>query len=166
MVQIDEAKIAEIVARVVARVLPDAGSAPAASAREPYCAPAPPRYDPGPPRHETGPQIRIPGTRRGVFDDMDKAVEAAHHAHRALEAGSLDLRAKIVQAMRDAARNEIQRISEMALQETGLGRLDDKLKKNALVVEKTPGLEILRPQAWSGDNGLQQSASARITVVA
>lgn len=166
MAQIDEAKIAEIVARVVARVLPEAGggasnpSAPrprssseSSSAKEPWCAPAPPRYEPAP-RHEPGYNIRTGARARGVFDDMDKAVEAAHHAYRKLESETLDLRAKIVAAMREGARAEIPRISEMAVQETGLGRVDDKLKKNALVVDKTPGIEILQPQAWSGDKGL------------
>src|SRR5689334_3838520 len=42
----------------------------------------------------------------------------------------------------------------MAVEETTLGRVDHKLKKNSLVIEKTPGLEILRPVAYSGDHGL------------
>jgi acyl-CoA reductase-like NAD-dependent aldehyde dehydrogenase len=42
----------------------------------------------------------------------------------------------------------------MAVEETGLGRVDDKINKNLLVADKTPGTEILRPIAQSGDDGL------------
>jgi acyl-CoA reductase-like NAD-dependent aldehyde dehydrogenase len=42
----------------------------------------------------------------------------------------------------------------MALEETGLGRLEDKLRKNRLATLRTPGLEDLRPVAYSGDHGL------------
>ena len=36
----------------------------------------------------------------------------------------------------------------------GLGRAVDKLAKNTLVIEKTPGPEILRPDCYTGDHGL------------
>jgi hypothetical protein len=42
----------------------------------------------------------------------------------------------------------------MAVQESGLGRYEDKLAKNRLVAEKTPGTEALIPTAWTGDDGL------------
>ena len=38
--------------------------------------------------------------------------------------------------------------------ETGLGRYDDKLKKNEVAILKTPGVEDLEPTAFSGDGGL------------
>ena len=69
MAKLDEAKVAEIVGRVMERILPQLqGGLPSAPAKsEPYCAPAPPHYTPGTPAvHTTG---RLPG----VFDDMDRA---------------------------------------------------------------------------------------------
>ena len=42
----------------------------------------------------------------------------------------------------------------MAQEETGLGRAEDKVQKNLLVIDKTPGPEILQPSAWTGDRGL------------
>ena len=39
----------------------------------------------------------------------------------------------------------------MAHQETGLGRYEDKIQKNLLVINKTPGTEELVPRAVSGD---------------
>jgi len=51
-------------------------------------------------------------------------------------------------------RAEARKLAEMAAEETGLGRADDKEKKNLLVIEKTPGPEDLEPRVWSGDQGL------------
>lgn len=159
MAELDEAKIAEIVGRVMQRVLPQVqgGSAPA-PVKEPYCAPAPPRYSPGPAVHT---RSRAPG----VFDDMDAAVAAAHAAFEQYEASSLDLRYKVVEAIRACGRREVEKISHDAVVETGLGRVDHKVKKNALVIEKTPGPEILRPQAWSGDHGLMLTERAPYGVI-
>ena len=42
----------------------------------------------------------------------------------------------------------------MAVEETGLGRVEDKILKNRLVTEKTPGPEDLEPLTWTGDHGL------------
>jgi acyl-CoA reductase-like NAD-dependent aldehyde dehydrogenase len=45
-------------------------------------------------------------------------------------------------------------LSQLARDETGLGRTEDKVKKNLLVIWKTPGPEILEPGAFTGDDGL------------
>jgi acyl-CoA reductase-like NAD-dependent aldehyde dehydrogenase len=45
-------------------------------------------------------------------------------------------------------------LSELAVSETGMGRVADKVEKNRLVTERTPGLEDLVPLAVSGDHGL------------
>lgn len=163
MATLDESKIEEIVGRVVDRLLAGTASSPApgdASTREPYCAPAPPRYDPG----GSGPAIHTGGPR-GVFGDLDRAIEAAHRAFVQLEASPLELRYKIVAAMRACGRAETENISRMAVEETGLGRYDDKLKKNGLVIEKTPGPEILEPLAITGDHGLMLRERAPYGVI-
>ncbi len=173
MVELDEAKIAEIVGRVVERLVtkePTREPEKPSKAREPFCAPAPPRYEPGEkarPSASSGgaPYGYVAKRMPGVFDDMDKAIEAAHRGFRTLEASSLELRAKIVETMREVARRETPTISQMAVDETGLGRVDDKLKKNSLVANKTPGLEILRPVAYSGDHGLMITERAPYGVI-
>ncbi len=154
MVKLDDGKIEEIVGRVVDRLLAGEGQA----TREPYCAPAPPRYEPGPAIH-TG------GRGAGVFDDLDSAIDAAHRAYAQLEAATLETRYAIVEAMRVTGRAELENIARMAVEETGLGRYDDKLKKNLLVLNKTPGPEILRPVAQSGDHGLMLTERAPYGVI-
>jgi acyl-CoA reductase-like NAD-dependent aldehyde dehydrogenase len=166
MADLDEAKIAEIVGRVVERLMPSvpgAAPAPVRAAKEPFCAPAPPRYEP----KAQGPAIGRSrgGLPPGVFDDMDRAIDAAHIAYAQHEAASLETRARVIEAIRACGRRELEHISRAAVEETGLGRYDDKLKKNSLVIEKTPGLEILRPAAYSGDHGLMITERAPFGVI-
>lgn len=56
--------------------------------------------------------------------------------------------------MREEIRKNINLLSKMAVEETGMGRYEDKIKKNLLVVEKTPGVEDLKSEVFSGDDGL------------
>jgi acyl-CoA reductase-like NAD-dependent aldehyde dehydrogenase len=56
--------------------------------------------------------------------------------------------------MRRVGRENAQLMAQQAVQETGMGRYEDKTKKNLLNADKAPGPEILRPTAWTGDNGL------------
>lgn len=91
---------------------------------------------------------------------VDEAVGKSAVAFRALQSVSLDLRYKLVAAMRDAAAAHVKEISTLAVTETGLGRVEDKIKKNLLVTIKTPGPEILEPRAKSGDQGLMLTERA------
>jgi aldehyde dehydrogenase len=85
---------------------------------------------------------------------VDTAIAAAEMAFQALGSMSLELRVRLIEAMRQAARENAEALARAAWQETGMGRPEDKTKKNLLVANKTPGLEDLRPLAWTGDRGL------------
>ncbi|GMW03709.1 MAG: hypothetical protein AMXMBFR84_48430 [Candidatus Hydrogenedentota bacterium] len=67
---------------------------------------------------------------------------------------SLDIRYRIVDAMREAAKANVKELAVAAYKETGMGRAEDKIRKNLLVAVKTPGPEILEPRARTGDHGL------------
>ena len=56
--------------------------------------------------------------------------------------------------MRETARKHVAQLAKLAVDETGYGRADDKVKKNLLCIDKTPGPELLQPIAFSGDDGL------------
>src|SRR5688572_4193081 len=99
MAELDEKKIAEIVSRVVERVLPRVE-------KEPWCAPAPPVYTPRGTPTISAPAIRTTGRPPGVFDDMDRAVDAAHIAYAQHERASLETRARVIEAMRACGRRE------------------------------------------------------------
>lgn len=92
--------------------------------------------------------------RMGIFDDLDQATEAATEAYESWGDVPMETRFRVVEAMRDVTRANAEALAHMAVEETGLGNVPDKIKKNLLCADKTPGPEILRPQAFTGDHGL------------
>ncbi len=100
----------------------------------------------------------------GVFERLEDAVSAAQEAHTKLE--TLAMRECVVSIIRRAARINARRLAEMAVDETGMGRIEDKVKKNLLVADRTPGPEILSPSAISGDMGLTLVENAAWGVIA
>jgi acyl-CoA reductase-like NAD-dependent aldehyde dehydrogenase len=91
---------------------------------------------------------------RGVFADVDAAVAAAREAFSHFATLGLEARYRIVAEMRNEARRNVDTLAKKAVEETGLGRVEHKVSKNNLVIDKTPGPELLEPWAQSGDQGL------------
>jgi acyl-CoA reductase-like NAD-dependent aldehyde dehydrogenase len=147
---IDERRIQEIVDKVMQRLGTGVPSSPAEAierAAAKYQRPAPSSEG----RKGGG---RIPAARLGIFPDVDSAAKAARKAFEEFEQGSLETRYKVIAAMRAITLKHVRELSQYAVEETGLGRFEDKIVKNTLCAEKTPGPEILRPTAFSGDHGL------------
>ncbi len=94
------------------------------------------------------------GAGRGIFQDMNEAVEAAAAAQRRYLREPLETRRNIVAAIRGGIRPLVPEMSQRAVAESGMGRVDHRILKNNLVLEKTPGVEDLQCAAWSGDHGL------------
>jgi len=92
--------------------------------------------------------------KHGVFPDVDSAIMAARDAHEQLMRMPLEVRERAVDAMRKVTLKHLEELAKMAVEETGLGRVEDKIVKNRLAATKTPGTEILVPKAFSGDHGL------------
>ncbi|MDF2545516.1 MAG: aldehyde dehydrogenase EutE [Anaerosolibacter sp.] len=90
----------------------------------------------------------------GIFQDMNDAVEAAWHAQKQLVKFNLETRGKFIEAMRKEARKHVELFAKMAVEESGMGRYEDKVLKNIVAIEKTPGIEDLRSEAYTGDDGL------------
>lgn len=115
----------------------------------------------GPDKPPIKPSVRYPlptepttGGASGVFPTLDEAVMAANAAFRELQAMPLDIRKDMVAHMRQAGREYASMLAEMAVEETGMGRVEDKVLKNILNADKTQGPEALETGAWSGDGGL------------
>lgn len=100
----------------------------------------------------------------GIFDSLDDAVNAASESQRQIR--NLEFRAKIIQAIRNAGIKHARELAEIAVTETGMGRVEDKFQKNISQAEKTPGIEDLRPDALSGDHGLTLIEKAAWGVIA
>lgn len=141
---LDEQKVAVIVEQVLSRLRQDGamgGKAPAVNTRGP----------------DTG--------RSGIFPDVDSAVAAARTAHERLVALPLEVRDRAIEAMRKLTRDKAADLSKMAVQETKLGRVEDKILKNRLAADKTPGTEILLSKSFTGDHGLTLAERAPYGVI-
>ena len=101
----------------------------------------------------------------GIHPTIDSAVGAAQTAFAAYRSMGLESRRTIVEAMRAAMLREGERLAYMAHAETGIGRAEDKVKKNHLVTTKTPGPEDLEPQAVTGDQGMMVTEYAPYGVI-
>jgi acyl-CoA reductase-like NAD-dependent aldehyde dehydrogenase len=91
---------------------------------------------------------------RGLFPDVDSAVRAAQAAFRVYSTVPLETRKRMIANVRRRTTEAVDHMSRMAVEETGLGRVEDKVIKNLLVINKTPGPEILEPRVFTGDDGL------------
>ena len=118
---------------------------------------------PGPSR---GGSIRPPTVSGdGVFATVDDAVAAAGVAFHAWGRQGLEKRKLVIDALRRMLRPQAEPLARMAVEETGLGRLEDKILKNLLVINKTPGPEVLAPSAVTGDRGLMLEEPAPFGVI-
>ncbi len=102
---------------------------------------------------------------RGCFPDIDSACQATRKAFLDYRDVPVMQRKKIIAAIRTICLEHLSELARRAVAETGLGRYEDKLKKNRLVIEKTPGVEDLDPQAFSGDDGLTIQERAPFGVI-
>lgn len=90
----------------------------------------------------------------GVFTDINDAINAADIAFKEFIQLSLDTRIKIIENIRKVSLENNGIMSKMALEETTYGRYEDKIAKNILGINKTPGVEDIKPEAFSDENGL------------
>jgi acyl-CoA reductase-like NAD-dependent aldehyde dehydrogenase len=117
---------------------------------------------PATPRAETGGKGQ---QRLGAFHELDAAVKAAGEAFHALGALTLAKRDEIVANIRKRALQESESLAFAAHSETGFGRYEDKVIKNRLVANKTPGSEVLQAEAQTGDRGLSLFERAPFGVI-
>ena len=91
---------------------------------------------------------------RGVFTEPEAAIAAVRTALAAYRRVSLAKRKAMIEEIRLACVASAPRLARMAVEESGMGRVADKIKKHELVAEKTPGCEDLGGVATMGDCGL------------
>jgi len=89
-----------------------------------------------------------------LYATVDQAVAAARQAFVQLREMPLGIREQMVSHLRRAGREHAQVLALEAVQETGMGRYEDKIQKNLLNANKTAGTEMLAPTAWTGDGGM------------
>jgi aldehyde dehydrogenase len=92
--------------------------------------------------------------RHGVFDCVDEAVAAATQAFDELSERTLADRKRIIDHVRHISIEQSVELGTMEMEETKIGRLDHKIEKLKTLGERTPGVDFLRSEVFSGDHGL------------
>ncbi len=92
--------------------------------------------------------------KKGVFSDMNEAIEASKKTQKIVARMSMDQREAIISNIRQKIRENAEILARMGVEETGMGNVGHKILKHQLVAEKTPGTEDITTTAWSGDRGL------------
>ena len=84
--------------------------------------------------------------QNGIFPDMQTAISAAKESLRVVKHMPMDLREKIIANIRIKTRENAEILSQMAVEETGMGNVAHKILKHHLAADKTPGKKRSRPQ--------------------
>lgn len=90
----------------------------------------------------------------GIFEDMNEAVEASFVAQQQYFSYSLEERKRITDSIKSHLLPYIEELSILAVEETGMGRVADKIIKNKVAITKTPSVEDLKAGVFTGDDGL------------
>jgi acyl-CoA reductase-like NAD-dependent aldehyde dehydrogenase len=101
----------------------------------------------------------------GVFQEMEGAILAAAAAHEQLLLLPLDIRKKIIQAIRDTGWINREEYGKMELEETDLGSLSGSILKMETSCD-VPGIESIKPEVFTGDLGVTISERIPVGVVA
>ena len=126
--QIDETMIRNVVSQVLAEVsVPGSVNTP--------------RPTNGSPKH-------------GVFHDANEAVVAAHAAFEQLQERSMEDRKRIIDHIRRISIDQSVELGTMEMDETKIGRLEHKIDKLKTLGQRSPGVEFLKSEVFTGDQGI------------
>ena len=102
---------------------------------------------------------------RGVFNDVAEAVAAASEAQKRFEARGLNDRRAAVARIRQICSEQAEQLGREELEETKIGRLAAKIEKLKVIADRIPGVEFLRTDAFSGENGVALQEYAPFGVI-
>src|SRR3990172_2093673 len=88
--------------------------------------------------------------RHGIFTDVDEAVAAAREAFEQLSQRGMEDRKRIIDHIRRISIDHCVELGTMEMNETKIGRLKHKIEKLRTLGAKTPGVEFLTSQVYSG----------------
>ncbi len=103
---------------------------------------------------QKSPMSSIEKGQSGVFTDVESAIKSAKYAQKELISMGMEKRKEIIIAIRETGIKNARMLAEMAVQETGMGRIEDKVQKNEGAAGLTPGIEDLTSEAKTGNRGM------------
>jgi aldehyde dehydrogenase len=103
--------------------------------------------------------------KRGVFTEVQSAVTAATSAQRAFERRGLEDRRQAIACIRRTCTEQAETLGREELEETKIGRLAHKIEKLRVIADRIPGVEFLKTEAFSGENGISLQEYAPFGVI-
>ncbi len=104
--------------------------------------------------------------RFGMFTCVDEAVAASREAFEQLSRRTIEDRRRIIDHIRRISIDQCVELGTMEMEETKIGRLEHKIEKLKTLGERSPGVEFLRSEIFSGDHGLAVIEHAPFGVIA
>src|SRR5206468_8329095 len=98
-------------------------------------------------------------------NDVDAAVAAASAAQREFERRGLEDRRKALACVRKICTEQAEALGREELEETKIGRLAAKIEKLKVIADRIPGVEFLKTEAFSGENGVSLEEYAPFGVI-
>jgi aldehyde dehydrogenase len=92
--------------------------------------------------------------RFGIFTCVDEAVAAATEAFDQLSKRTIEDRKRVIDHIRRISIDQAVELGTMEMEETKIGRLQHKIEKLKTLGLRTPGVEFMRSEVFSGDHGL------------
>lgn len=89
----------------------------------------------------------------GLFEDIDDAITAAKRAQKELISLGREKRFKIIESIRKASLENKEKLARLAVDETKMGRYEDKIIKNEVAATRSLGPEDLEVKTYIGENG-------------
>ena len=111
-------------------------------------------------------QPNASSNQAGVFENINDAIDATIDAQKKWVNVPKRQKTKIINALRQAMHDHADDFARMAQQETGMGRIEDKIVKHHNAAYFSPGVEDLEARAWSGEYGLAYEDWAPYGVIA
>ncbi len=136
---LEEKQISQIVDRVLKEIQGQANTPAARRVSEP-CSPLP--------------STSLSSGADGIFQSVDDAVAAARKAFEEFQRIPLHERARIVEEVRRGVYPHCRRLAELAVQDTKIGRVEDKTAKHQLALDKSPGVEDVQSECLSMGQGI------------
>lgn len=91
----------------------------------------------------------------GIFVTVDEAIKAAAKAQKELvEEYTLEDRDRFIENIRKFAMKKIDHLAKLELEETGYGRIEDKVAKNTGAIMLSQGTEAIPKDMYATDKGL------------
>jgi aldehyde dehydrogenase len=106
-----------------------------------------------------------PSGKDGVYSTADAAVLAAEAAFAKYRKRPLACRRKAVECIKQICVEQAEELGKLELEETKIGRLDHKIAKLRDAIPRVPGVEYLRTDNWSGDDGITLTDYAPFGVI-